>query len=151
MAGTVPTSKFWGDLLSLAAGTTGPWHTPFIGLFTNNIVPSWNSVIGGAGFVEASYTGYAEVAAVPLTAFQDSDGSYIVQFQMVSFVGPTAGGGPTVYGYFLADASTSGNVLQAEAFTTPFALTVAPLALTFSPQLKFSSGQTWGAATVVSY
>ncbi len=114
-------SKIAGDL----AGAT-------VHLFTNNFTPTPDSLI--ADYTEAAYAGYAGIAVSGWTApaYQSRGVWSTDSTNVMDFVGPAAGGGPTVYGYFVKSAGGGTPLLYGVRFANPVDTTQLPMVASFS-------------------
>ena len=144
----VLSSHFMQAILPLITAATKPLAAPYCGLFTNNVIPTYNTVL--AGLTEAVYTGYAEQAVTFETVYGKPDGSIVLQTTLLEFAGPTDTTGQICYGYFILDAITSGNLLMAELFAVPINLSVPPSAAVFSAQLALRPTNNNGQYTQVA-
>lgn len=106
------TAKKAGDL----AGAT-------VHLFTNDVDPRTFATL--ASFTEAAYAGYAAIAIAGWSANElNPDGTVtITATNVMTFTGPAAGGGPTVYGYFVQSAGAGTPYLYYARFSAPVNLT----------------------------
>lgn len=92
-----------GKLAIANAGVSG-LTIPRVGLFTNDFAPNALSVY--ADFTLPTYTGYANHTAVPSAVFIPQGGDPSTALGEAVFLGPTAGAGTDVFGWFLFDNVT---------------------------------------------
>ena len=87
-------------------------------LFTNNIVPDVDTVVGD--LTQASFTGYAASSAIEWGAVYNVDGGKAVQGDRKQFTA-SADVDPqvAVYGYYLMSGDVTPVYLGAERFDTP--------------------------------
>lgn len=106
----------------LTAKKAGDLAAATVHLFTNDINPTAGSVVGD--FTEPVYAGYAGQPVAGWTANElEADGTVsTVATTVLSFTGPAAGGGPTVYGYYVLSAGGGTPLIYAARFVEPFGL-----------------------------
>jgi len=117
-----------------------------IRLFSNDIVPSVNSVVGD--FTECNFTGYSAVDTIGLAAT-----SWQSQGAAVCFTDPQAAFntaspytvGQTVYGYYYTAGTTPDYLIGAERFTTPKSMIGAGDQIIVSAPVSISDGGIPGA------
>lgn len=119
--------------LIAAAAAVGPLHLATIHLYTANLVPTPNTT--EADLVEVDVGSWAEYVPIASTGWgaQDvrTDGSVmIVSTPLLSWTGPAAGGGPTVYGMFAKSPLAGTHYLCAMPFTSPVGMTNDTVTLT---------------------
>ncbi len=106
----------------LTAKKAGDLALATVHLFTNNYTPLPTSVVGD--FTEAAYVGYAAGVVAGWTANDiQADGTVTTDStNVMPFVGPVGGAGPTVYGYYVLSAGGGTPLIYATRFTAPVAL-----------------------------
>lgn len=80
-------------------------------LFMNDYTPVDASVL--SDFTQATFTGYAQVTTVPATWVITTPGDVIGTYPIIEFISSAGGQNQTIYGVYLATAST--NVIIAAA------------------------------------
>jgi hypothetical protein len=143
----VMSTLFMTDILPLLTGVGGPLHTPSCGLFTNNIIPNYHTVL--AGFTEPTLTGYARIVPTFIGAYQEPDGSVVLQTQLMEFPAPTDNTGQVIYGYFITDGGAPEHILFSETFPAPFSLVASPQNLVFGAQFVLRPSNNNGTATQI--
>ncbi len=125
--------------LSSGAAVTGQLVGAKVDLWINNFTPTALNVIGD--FTKASWAGYAQgtVGGWGSQRTQTDGRIAVAATNLMEFVGPAAGSGPTVYGYMVQNAT--GALLYSVKFANPVAMTdntqVLDLVVTFiEPNLQ---------------
>jgi hypothetical protein len=139
---------FMEAVMPLLSTTGGPLHTTKLGLFTNNIVPTYQTLL--AGLTEPTMTGYAQATVTFAAVFGKPDGSIVLQTELVEFPSPTDNTGQIIYGYFLTDGATPANLLAAELLAAPVNLNNPPVSLVLSAQFAVRPANNNGLYTQVS-
>jgi hypothetical protein len=105
-------------------------------LFTAVAPPlSPNSAL--ADFTEAAYVGYAALVVATWSAgFRDLNGQGAVAMPSQNFVGPVAGGGPTILGCYYTASGVGTPLVWAAMFDQPFPLTDNLALLVVSAQIS---------------
>lgn len=94
-----------------------------VDLFVNNFTPTAFSVVGNFDTPDtAIWTTYAPIATTGWGAQAvDATGRvYISATPLLTWVGPVAGGGPIVYGYFVKSAQAGNPLLYSVKFPAPY-------------------------------
>lgn len=146
----VLTTKMMGDILPLLTASTGPLHTPVLGLFQQNLIPGYGDLIARYTATGAlpTYTGYATIVPTFASVYSDSDGSVNLTTTLCVFASPGDNTGNTIYGYYLSDGTY---LLGAEVFTSPFVQTTTPQSLVFVASLTIRPGNNNGQVDMISY
>jgi hypothetical protein len=137
----------------LLTGAGGPLHTPVLGLFASNLIPGFGDLLARytASGALPTYTGYATITPTFATAYQDTDGSLVLQTNLNEFVSPSDNSGQSLYGYYLTDGGSPANLLAAEVFPATFQQSVAPQALVFVATIAFRPLNNNGSCVQLSY
>jgi hypothetical protein len=123
--------------LDYLTATGGDLNGAKLGLFSNNIVPTQDTVIGD--LTPCTFPGYALSAAITWGAADiDDSGSAVTLGGLVTFVSSTITTPETVYGAFLQNSG--GTVLLAAfRFDTPIAIFRALQAIAIVPSWTHSN------------
>ena len=92
----------------------GVLHGAKVRLFTNNMVPSKDTLVGD--LTVPTYSGYADVVASFGAPVRRDSGGIATQGAVCSFAMPDATVPTSVYGYAIIDASTPAKLLGVEMF-----------------------------------
>jgi hypothetical protein len=137
---SAPTLTFAEELNEANGTLTTDLNGGTLHLYTAVSPPLHKSSIA-ADFTEAVYTGYApKVVATWSAAFRDLNGDATLSMPSQNFVGPAAGGGPTVLGCYYLSSGNSTILSWAAAFDTPVSLLDALTLLQVTAQIGPSGG-----------
>lgn len=135
--------------LNALSATGGQYHNPVVGLYTNaSFNPTRATQL--TDLVEPTHTGYMRQTKVYDILHSNSAGDMLLQSELCTFAGPSSGSGSTVTGYFVATAGSSPVLLCCENFATPIVLNDSFDEALFSAQIKMSSRNDNGSATLIS-
>jgi hypothetical protein len=143
----VVSTLFMTDILPRLTSAGGPLNTPSCGLFTNNIIPNYHTLL--AGFTEPLLTGYARIVPTFISAYQEPDGSVVLQSNLMEFPAPADNTGQVIYGYFVTDGGAPEHIMFSETFGTPFNLVASPQNLVFGAQFVLRPSNNNGTATLI--
>ena len=124
----------------LLVAAAAPLHTPFCGLFMANLLPTYQTLeaaLTGAGALP-TYTGYVQVAPTFASVYQDTNGTVVLQTNLIEFPGPNDNTGVTIYGWFISDAASPGNLLLTDRFPAPIPPITLPGAIVFTAQININ-------------
>lgn len=144
----VLSTAFMQDIMPLLVAVGAPFKTPSLGLFTNNIVPTFTTVL--AGLTEPTMTGYARAVPTFATMYGKPDGSIVLNTELVEFSAPSDATGQIIYGYFITDGGSPEKLLITELFTTPINLSTPPISVVFSGQFALRPANNNGVYTQVA-
>lgn len=119
----------------LAAWKAARAATPFIFLFTNDVVPEED--VEMADLVEPTDDWYAREAAVYGETYKDADGRPHATIPSVQFNWTAAGGAgaATIYGYGIVSAAAAGNLLHVKRLAQPVTLNNVLSSIVVQPEL----------------
>jgi hypothetical protein len=117
----------WTDATQASGGAAGSWKLATVGLYKANIPnPTMNTVLADLQEVlVGDWAEYLQIATTGWGAVETRvDGSIIsVATPLLSWTGPAAGGGPTVYGAFILSPLAGTHLLAIMPFTAPVGMT----------------------------
>jgi hypothetical protein len=149
----IATDAFNSSLLSLATSSGGPLHVCEAMCFTNIPSPD-DHTLTISGLTECSYPGYSRVPIVWESVYQNIDGSFSLQGQLIDFqpVGITPSlTGQTITGYAILGGTSYTTLCLAEVLPDAVPLDSNQSAFLLSPQYNIGASTNYnGAATVIS-
>lgn len=140
-------NHFLSDVMGgLFASATDLLSGPVLHLYTASTNPPNPSSLK-ADFTEADFSGYAsKVCGTPLGIFQLPNGGGLGNGWLVSFLASNPIATPNnLVGYYLADPNYTTEVVLAEAFPSPIAVTLNGQLLTFTIIIPFLFSPNTGA------
>lgn len=121
------------NVLGIAGPTAGPLVNAHLILFTNDIIPGRNTVIGD--LVEATFAGYAAGVLVWSAGENDSAGRAVLIGTPATFSPADAVLEETIYGVGITNTAET-TLFAAERFATPVPLASPADSLTYVTQFR---------------
>jgi len=148
----VPMEGLNAAMLLEVTTSPGVLHGAYLALYTTPMTLTPDLVY--TDFTQpdsTNWTGYEPLACSWLVPFENNDGSFSANTQLVQFKGSALSESFSCYGYFVYEliGSTELIVLLAEAFADPIPITSADDAILVSAQLT-AGGRDFGDGVVVS-